>query len=140
MKKISCFLPHRFAIAYLQAQKTSFVNGGFIAPADRTVVLQNNYADIFSLAVKTETNSYKRNVSTFPKQLVARTKYNVSVKPAPALIATKITNGQGLLPIAGNAVRVECNYKFDLFAAPTGLSNKHFSKQAKLKKIMFIIF
>jgi len=119
MKKIFSLLLLCFATAHLQAQTTSFVNGIFIAPPGATIVLQNNNADNLSLVAKKDTSTYSRNVFKFPKPLAAGTKYTVTVKAAPALMAAKITNGQGVLPITGNIIKVECDYKFDLISRST---------------------
>jgi len=38
-------------------------------------------------------------------------------------MAAKITNGQGLIPITGNGVKAECDYKFDLINLRTNNAN-----------------
>ncbi len=119
MKKIFFLLLFYFTVSNLQAQKTSFVNGIFIAPAGTTIALQNNNADNLSLTAKKDANTYSQNIFKFLKPLAAGAKYAVSIKTSPALMATKITNGQGVLPIPGDGVKVECDYKFDLVSRST---------------------
>lgn len=114
MKKTIQFLMLCFATSQLQAQNSSFVNGIFIAPPGTTIALQNNNADNITLIAKKDTGIASRNVFKFPTPLASNAKYNASIKSAPAGMACKITNGQGVASITGNAVNVECDYKFDL--------------------------
>lgn len=119
MKNIFSLLLVCFTTAHLQAQNTSFVHGMFIAPPGSTIVLQNNNADNLSLIAKKDTGGYSQNIFKFPKPLAKAAKYNVSIKSVASGMASKITNGQGVEPITANAVKVECDYKFDLVSRST---------------------
>lgn len=119
MKNVFPLLLFVLAALHLTAQKTSFINGVFIAPAGTAIVLHNNNAESLSLAAKKDTGTYSRNIFKFQKTLATGSTYSVTVKSAPALMVTKITNGQGVLPINGNGLKVECDYAFDLISRTT---------------------
>ena len=119
MKKMFPYLLLCFVTANLQAQTTSFVNGIFIAPPATNIVLQNNNTDNLSLVSKKDTVGYRQNIFKFTKPLGSGAKYNISIKSVEAGMETKITNGQGVVPITGNGVKVECDYKFDLVSRST---------------------
>jgi len=105
--------------AQLQAQNSAVIKGVFVAPPNTNIVLQNNNADNLSLTAKKDTGSASRNDFKFSKPLATGAKYNVTVKNEPALMVTRLTNGKGVIPISGNAVMVECDYKFDLISRST---------------------
>ena len=119
MKKSIKLLLLCFATFQLQAQTGSFVNGIFIAPPGSTIVLQNSNTDILSLVAQKDTGAASKIVFKFPKSLVAGSKYNVTVKTAPAGMVSKISNGNGVMPQPGNGVKVECDYKYDLVSRST---------------------
>jgi len=123
MKKEFFSLLFYFATAHVLAQNTFFVNGVFIAPPGTSIVLQNNNIDNLSLIAKKDTVEAGINIFKFPKSLVKAAKYNISVKSLTSGMATKITNGQGVLPIPGNGIKVECDYKFDLISRSTNNTN-----------------
>lgn len=104
---------------HITAQNNNLVNGVLIAPSGTAIILQNNNADNLSLIAKKDTGSASRNVFKFSKPLATGAKYNVTVKNEPALMVTRLTNGKGVMPITGNAVMVECDYKFDLISRST---------------------
>jgi Tol biopolymer transport system component len=103
----------------LQAQNNFIVNGVFIAPSGTSIGLQNNKTDNLSLTAKKDTAASVKTAFKFSKPLVKAALYNISVKSLPAGMDTKITNGQGVVPITGPAVKVECDYRFDLVTRST---------------------
>lgn len=108
-----------FVAAQLQAQNNTEVKGVFIGPPATTIVLQNNKTDILSVVAKKDTAAFGRAIFKFPKPVANGAKYNITIQSLPANIISKITNGQGVVPIAGNGVKVECDYKFDLVSRST---------------------
>ena len=118
MKKIIKLLIVCFVTTLARAQTGSFVTGVFIAPSGANIVLQNSNADNLSLVAKKDSLTYSQNIFKFSKPLAPAAKY-ITIKSAPANMASKITNDQGVAPIAANTVKVECDYKFDLISRGT---------------------
>lgn len=119
MRKITNLLVLCFIAVQLKAQTNSTINGIFIAPPGSTIVLQNNGSEILSVAARKDTATANLNSFKFLKPAAAGEKYNVSVKTAPAGLVSRVTNGQGITPLPGNGIKVECDYKYDLVTRST---------------------
>lgn len=116
---ILTFLALHFATFHTHAQNTFIVNGIFLAPPGTKIILQNNNTDNLSLVAKKDKSEVGVNLFKFLKPLAKAAKYNVTIKePAPSML-TKITNGQGVLPLNDQGVKVECDYAFDLVSRTT---------------------
>jgi Tol biopolymer transport system component len=116
MKKTTYALIICLMALQLQAQNSSMVHGIFIAPAGTNLVLQNSNAEILNLLTKKDTGIALPNSFKFSKPLANATKFNISIKSLSPGMVSKITNGQGTIPISENPVIVECDYKYDLIS------------------------
>lgn len=103
-----------FANAHLQAQASSIVDGIFLAPPGTNIVLQNNNPGNLLLLAKKSSVDASADAFKFLKPLAKAVKCKISVKSLAPGLDGKITNGNGLLPITGNGVKVEGDCQFDL--------------------------
>ncbi len=123
MKKTTSALILCLIALQLQAQNSSMVHGILIAPAGTNLVLQNSNAEILTLVSKKDTGMALPNSFKFTKPLANATKYNVTIKSLSPAMVSKITNSQGIIPMSGNPVVIECDYKYDLISRSTKDAN-----------------
>ncbi len=117
MKKITKLLLLCILTVQANAQTGTAVTGFFIAPPGATIVLLNNNTDNLTVVTKKDTTGYTD--FKFPKTLVDGAKYSVSIKTSPAGMACRITGSQGIMPMKGKSITIECDYKYDLASRST---------------------